>query len=80
MTKDNSELLLDGLNHSVEWAESLGHDDLAEFLAGLYQVGGQVTFGNGDEPADSPSAVDLEKTLKERVSEHVDRKRKKSSC
>lgn len=40
MIKDNSELLLDGFNHATAWAEKLGHDELAEFLAGLYQVGG----------------------------------------
>ena len=69
MTKDNSELLLDGLNHATEWAEELGHDDLAEFLAALYQVGGQVVLGEGDKAANSPSTADVAKTIKEREQE-----------
>ena len=67
MTKDNSEVLLDGLVHATEWAEEHNLDELGEFLGALYQVAGQVVFGNGDNPAtEHPCAVDVMASIKKR--------------
>jgi hypothetical protein len=44
MKKENSELLLDGLNLAVEWASTADLGDLADHLAEMYQLAGQVAF------------------------------------
>lgn len=66
MTKDIGELLLDGLVYASEKAESNGDDEMAEFLAELYQVAGEVIFTGHDARITSPCAVSILQAMKDK--------------